>query len=63
MYDFNYQCKFKRKMYCIYRFSNPSQILSLGIIPKIFLEFIFIIIKYILIGKKECIHSRRILRA
>ena len=30
----------KHKMYCIWRFSNPSQILSLEIIPKIFLKFI-----------------------
>ena len=52
MYDF----KFKHKMYCIYRFSNPSQILSLGFIPKIFLKFI-------LYYKKEFIHSRRVLRA
>jgi len=51
------------KMYCIYRFSNPSQILSLGI-SKIFLKFIlYYKIHSYRKKKKDCIASRRVLRA
>ena len=49
-------------MYCFYRFSNPSQILSLEIIPKIFLKFI-LYYKIYSYRKKRVYTLKRVLRA